>query len=199
MNDVVKCPNPQGKGLVPVLDSLAQARKGLSVPAKDIGRIADELFTSLFILNSQIKFKPVAGQTYWLYRKDSGYRLSLIAPEQWSPSQSGQFIGACELHFDLTWTLRLSDQGQADPELIAEIARRRERFDRKLAQAECVDAMLPFYLEELPFYARVLASALAYSIGQSMQKGGLKGLDFRQAQKKLPPPREPDGHDRSIS
>jgi Protein of unknown function (DUF2452) len=182
-----KSPNPQGKGLVPVLESLMQTRKNLAVPAKDILQIANELFTSLFVLNSQIKFKPVVGRTYWLYRKDGIYGLSLIAPEQWSPSHYGQFIGACELQPDLTWTLELSGQCRGDLALMAEITQQWERFDEKLNTAEHIDDLLPVYIATLPFYSRVLASALAHSLGQSMQKGGISGLSFDQARSKLLP------------
>lgn len=182
-----KSPNPQGKGLVPVLESLMQTRKNLAVPAKDILQIANELFTSLFVLNSQIKFKPVVGRTYWLYRKDGIYGLSLIAPEQWSPSHYGQFIGACELQPDLTWTLELSGQCRGDLALMAEITQQWERFDEKLNTAEHIDDLLPVYIATLPFYSRVLASALAHSLGQSMQKGGISGLSFDQARSKMLP------------
>jgi hypothetical protein len=182
-----KSPNPQGKGLVPVLESLMQTRKNLAVPAKDILQIANELFTSLFVLNSQIKFKPVVGRAYWLYRKDGIYGLSLIAPEQWSPSQYGQFIGACELQPDLTWTLELSGQCRGDLALMAEITRQWERFDEKLNTAEHIDDLLPVYIATLPFYSRVLASALAHSLGQSMQKGGISGLSYDQARSKMLP------------
>jgi hypothetical protein len=182
-----KSPNPQGKGLVPILESLMQTRKNLAVPAKDILQIANELFTSLFVLNSRIKFKPVIGRTYWLYRKDRIYALSLIAPEEWSPSKYGQFIGACKLQPDLTWTLELSDQCRGDRELMEEIARQRERFDQKLKAAGHIDDLLPVYVATLPFHSRVLASALAHSLRQSMQKGGISGLDFSQARKKMLP------------
>ncbi|MGJ0430096.1 DUF2452 domain-containing protein [Methylobacter sp.] len=182
-----KSPNPQGKGLVPVLESLMQTRKNLVVPAKDILQVANELFTSLFVLNSRIKFKPAVGRTYWLYRKDGLYGLSLIAPEEWSPSKYGQFIGACQLQADLTWTLELSEQCRGDRQLMAEITQQRERFDQKLKTAECIDDILPVYIAALPFYSRVLASALAHSLGQSMQKGGINGLSFNQARRKMLP------------
>jgi hypothetical protein len=44
---------------------------------------------------------------------------------------------------------------------------------------------MPVYLEALPYYSRVLASALAYSLKQSMQKSGILGLSFRQAEQRL--------------
>lgn len=185
MSDSDKHPNPQGKGLTPVLEHLQQTTNTLSVPAKDIHRISSELFTSLFVLNSQIRFKPVCGQCYWLYRTDDTYRLSLIAPEQWTSARYGRYIGVCQLQNDLTWTLELSEQSRNDPQFIAEIARQRRRFEENMQQAEKVDDMLPVYKKHLPFYSRALASALSRSLQTSLQKGGISGLSYKQAEKFL--------------
>jgi hypothetical protein len=185
MRLMVRPANPQGKGTVALLDSLQQAKKQLQVSAKNIQQISSELFTSLFILNSQIRFKPTLSQTYWLYLKDNQYRLSLIAPEQWLPAQYGRFIGACELQTDLTWTLALSDDCANDQAFIKQIAQQRLQLVEKLQRAEKIEDVLPVYVETLPFYSRVLASALAYSLKQSMQKGDISGLSFQQQVKNL--------------
>ncbi|BBL60290.1 DUF2452 domain-containing protein [Methylomonas koyamae] len=185
MNLTIKPANPQGKGAVSILDSLQHAKQQLVAPAKNIQQIGSDLFTSLFVLNSQIRFKPTAGQSYWLYCKDGQYRLSLIAPEQWSPARSGRYIGACQLQSDLTWTLALSADCAADRAFLQEIADRRRQLEQKLQQAETIDDALPVYLETLPYYSRILASALAYSLKQSMQKSGISGLSYRQAERLL--------------
>lgn len=177
--------NPQGKGAVALLENLQQAKSRLIAPAKNLQQISSDLFTSLFVLNCQIRFKPSRGQVYWLYFKDDQYRLSLIAPEQWAPSLSGRFIGACELQSDLTWTLELSSDCANDRNFLQEIADRRRQLEYKMQQAEKIDDVLPVYLETLPYYSRVLASALAYSLQQSMQKSGISGLNFRQAERLL--------------
>lgn len=183
MRTADKPANPQGKGLVAVLDSLQHAKKSLQAPAKNIQRISGELFTSMFILSSQIRFKPTLRQTYWLYFKDRQYRLSLIAPGQWRPAQYGRYIGACELQTDLTWTLALSEDCSNDQALMLDIAHRRLAFEEQLQQAEKIDDVLPVYVETLPFYSRVLAAALADSLRQSMQKSGISGMSFLQASK----------------
>lgn len=185
MSEITKSPNPQGKGLVAVLDSLQQAKKQLQVSAKNIQQISNELFTSLFVLNSRIRFKPTTRQTYWLYFKNNQYQLSLIAPEQWLPTKSGRFIGACELQADLTWTLQLSDDCANDQAFIREVARQRLQLEEQLQQAEKIEAVLPVYVETLPYYSRVLAAALAYSLKLSMQKSGMEGLSFQQAKQLL--------------
>ena len=181
MNPIIKLANPQGKGQVSVLDSLQQAKKSLQVSPKNIQQISSELFTSLFILNSEIRFKPTPQKTYWLYFKADQYRLSLIAPEQWLPNKSGRFIGRCELQMDLTWTLALSAECKNDPAFIQKIADQRQQLEEKMQRAEKIDDVLPVYLETLPYFARVLASALAYSLKQSMQKSGILGLSLQQA------------------
>lgn len=177
-------PNPQGKGLLPVLDALYTVTRALNVPAKPLNRIADELFTSLFVLSCAIKFKPVLGRCYWLYRKPDGYRLSLIAPEQWSETQSGLYVGQCELQNDLTWSLELSERCLGNSVLMVEIARQREDFDRQLQAYDCIEQALPTYSGALPFYARVLASGLACSLGQSMYKSGINGLSYSHVERR---------------
>ncbi len=185
MSLMSKPANPQGKGSIAILETLQQAKTQLVASAKNIQQISSDLFTSLFILNSQIRFKPTTGQAYWLYLKDSQYRLSLIAPEQWSAIRSGRFIGACQLQLDLTWTLKLSSDCANDSAFLQEIAARRRQLEEKLQQAEKIDDVLPVYLEALPYYSRVLASALAFSLKQSMQKSGISGLSFRQAEQRF--------------
>lgn len=174
-------PNPQGKGLVPVLDSLAASRVVISVPPKHIDQISAELFTSLFVLNSAFQFKPLVGRTYWLYRKNKSFRLSLISPQEWGGEQFGQFVGECELHADITWSLKLDDTAARNMELTSFIEKKRNEFEDKLRNAETLDSVLPVFDASLPFYQRVFASALAHSLGVSMQKSGIKELMYDQA------------------
>lgn len=176
-----KNPNPQGKGLTPVLDSLVSSRTRLNVPPKRIEQVATELFTSLFVLESSFRFKPVVAKPYWLYRKSGEFRLSPIAPHEWSEQSAGQAIAECILQADLTWTLTLSDAAAGDNELLAEIEARRQQFEARLEQAEKVDDLLPVFEQKLPFYQRVFASALANSLKVSMQKSGTLGLNYDEA------------------
>ncbi|MGD8570243.1 MAG: DUF2452 domain-containing protein [Gammaproteobacteria bacterium] len=178
---MTKRPNPQGKGLVPVLDSLAESRAAIAVPPKQIDQISSELFTSLFVLHSKFQFKPVVGKSYWLYRRDNIFHLSLIAPHEWGGSSFGQYVGECVLQQDITWTLKLDTAAAQDNELMGVIEQRRREFERALDSADSVDSLLPVYLESLPFYQRVFASALAGSLSVSMQKSGIQGLSYAQA------------------
>ena len=181
-------PNPQGKGLAPVLDSLTASRTQLSVPPKRVDQISSELFTSLFVLHSEFHFKPVPGKRYSLYRKQDGFRLSLIAPAEWGDSRFGQYIGECVLQPDLTWTLRFDACAAQDPRLLALIEAQRRAFEQRLAAAATLDTALPAFDASLPFYRRVFAAALAHSLGLSMRKSGILGLSYQQAQGLLPDP-----------
>lgn len=188
---MMKQPNPQGKGLVPVLDSLAESRPLIAVAPKQINQICTELFTSLFVLHSHFQFKPVVGKSYWLYQRHhklqnkSGYefQLSLISPEEWGGDSFGLFVGECVLQQDITWSLMLDSAAANDVVLMALIDTKRREFETALNSVESVEDALPFYLEGLPFYQRVFASALANSLKTSMKKSGIQGLNYRQAQK----------------
>ena len=177
-----KRPNPQGKGLVPVLDSLAESRARIPVPPKHIDQISSELFTSLFVLHSKFLFKPVVGKSYFLYRRSGdSFHLSMIAPQEWSGSSFGQFVGECILQQDITWTVNLDNEVAQDKALLQLIETRRRQFEEAMHEANSIDDVLPVYLESLPFYQRVFASALANSLKQSMQKSGIQGLSYSQA------------------
>jgi len=179
--DTIKTPNPQGKGLVPVLAALSAATYQSVALPKQIEQIASELFTSMFVLESSFGFKPVPGRSYWLYRQSDRYKLSLLSPQQWSAAVFGEVIGSCVLHGDLTWTLELSEEASNDAEFMAYIAERRRLFGEDLQAAETVDDLLPVFQESLPFYSRVFASAMAGSLGRSMQLSGIKGLSYDEA------------------
>lgn len=179
---MMKNPNPQGKGLVPVLDCLAASRVRIAVAPKTVTEVANELFTSLFVLGSQFQFRPKVGEHYWLYRKNTKYRLSMIAPQEWGGDSFGEYIGECVLQADLTWTLQLGETASCDSELLASIAARREEFEQALQQAESLEDALPVYLPSLPFYSRVFAASLANSLRVSMQLSGIDQLAYAQAQ-----------------
>lgn len=180
-------PNPQGKGLVPVLAQLSSVRAAAQhVPAKHIEQISNELFTSLFVLESEFKFKAVAGRSYWLYRKNGRFWLSPIGPHEWGPEQYGQYIGECMLHEDITWTLELSEEASEDQELIQYLQDKKDAFEKQLEEAEAVEDILPGHRKDFGFYRRAYAFALAHSLGVSMEKSGIKQMTYEQAQGVLP-------------
>ena len=66
--------NTDGKGQTPVLAILNEStRAAVAVPAKRIDQVTTELFTSLFVLESEFAFKPVPGKPYYLYQQETRF------------------------------------------------------------------------------------------------------------------------------
>lgn len=175
-------PNPQGKGLVPVLDGLAACRPRVAVPPKAIDQISRELFTSLFVLEASFQFRPVVGRGYWLYRSGERFRLSMVSPGEWGAGNPfGQPVGEAVLQPDMTWTLGLHPAAADDPAVTRLIAERRALLTARLEKAESLDEAMPDFEAELPFQRRALAAGLAASLRRSMQGAGIVALTYAQA------------------
>lgn len=181
-----KNPNPQGKGLVPILQGVQQHAQRLSVPPKPLDQIEMELFTSLFVLQSEIRFNPVVGQPYWLYQREEGFRLSLIAPDQWHRELAQRCIGRCELQDDRTWTLELSAELADDKAFLDLIEQQRQSLHAALESAERVEDVLPVFASSLGYHGRILAFILGKSLRSSMQLAGIAALPYHEAAGLLP-------------
>lgn len=176
-----KVPNPQGKGLSPVLEGLSQSRPGINVPPKQIDRISSELFTSLFVLKSEFHFRPVVGKRYWLYQIGDRFKLFMLPPDQWSAGHPGRFIGECVLQEDITWTLTLDEEAAEDESLLNLIEEERRRLEQSLEEADTVEDALPEYIASMPFYCRLLAYGLGSSLRLSARAAGINALSYEEA------------------
>lgn len=183
-------PNPQGKGLIPVLQGLDRHRLDELLPPKQIDQIQMELFTSLFVLQSNFSFNPVPEKSYWLYRENGKYKLLMVGPHEWHRPYSGQFIGECVLQQDRTWTLELGEGIEDDEEFMFEIENSRNELQCSLENADSIEDALPVYEKSFSFYGRILAFTLGKSLDISMQLSGIKGLSYRDAKGLLVSPKE---------
>lgn len=183
-----KNPNPQGKGLVPVLQGLQQHWAGTRLVPKQIDQIALELFTSLFVLQSEFRFNPVPGQDYYLYQGARGYRLLLVGPDEWGGTLPGRYIGHCQLLDDRTWTLALDPEVAADVQFMADIEARRQALQERLEAAPTLEAALPGFAAELGYYGKALTYILGRSLQVSMQLSGIDALSYEAARGLLPEP-----------
>ena len=174
-------PNPQGKGLVPLLRFLEQSRAAGQLSPKQIDQVSNELFTSLFILKSEFQFRPIIGKRYWLYRIDDKLKLLQLGPDEWSAGHPGKFIGKCILQEDITWTLDLDNNAAHDESLVRLIAEQRKQLQHALEGAKSLEDILPVYVTSLPFYRRVTAYGLAASLRISMQRAGINLLSYVEA------------------
>ena len=179
---MAKNPNPDGKGQVPVLAALAQGQQAaLAVPPKHIEQVSVELFTSLFVLESDFGFQPVVGRPYWMYQKEGRFWLSHIPPREWSPVVYGRYIGECELQDDMSWTLMLADEVAGDDTFMQYLEEKRARFEETLEAADSLEDALPVHDSRLPFYQRAYAYGLANSLGASMEQSGIRELTYNEA------------------
>jgi hypothetical protein len=174
-------PNPQGKGLVPVLQGLQQHWERVHIQPKQIEQVSLELFTSLFVLQSDFRFNPVPGQDYWLYRCSQGYRLLLVGPDEWSGKAPGYCIGCCNLHQDRTWTLSLTAESANDEDLLAEIESSRAALQDRLESAEQLEDVMPSFSEHQGYYGKALTFILGKSLTTSMALSGINELSYEQA------------------
>jgi len=174
-------PNPQGKGLslISVMSSTGLALN--HVPAKNVLQVANELFTSMFILSADFSFRPVIGREYWLYFQSSGFKLSLIAPDEWHDQSFGQVVGCCQLQSDMTWSLNLSQSAQANVFLMQHIERQRLAFEQQLGEQQSLAKAMPVYEAKLPFYQRLYATMLSKSLHHSMLQSSIAQLDYQSA------------------
>lgn len=184
-------PNPQGKGLVRILQGLQQHWLDPAIVPKQIDQIEMELFTSLFVLQSELRFNPIPGISYWMYATDTGYRLLLVGPSEWHTPYPGRSIGECVLQKDRTWTLKLDNKLASDRTFIDLIEQHRAKLHKALEGASKIDDLLPVFENSLGYYGRVMAFILGRSLLASMQLSGIRGLDYKGAKKMLADLSEP--------
>lgn len=161
-----KTPNPQGKGLVTVLQDWAAMKPVLHGRKAPAEFLRDYCLSSL-ILSANFRIKPVIGKRYYLYWTKQGWSLSLVSPAEWGVQIPGEFLAPCRLRSDMTWdidTSKLDETSAATTMAQCFISGFFERF----AQQDNVAAHLPFYVEELPYYQRMLGTALASSLERSL-------------------------------
>jgi len=185
-------PNPQGKGLVPVLQGLHQHWARIDVAPKQLDQISLELFTSLFVLQSEFRFNPVPGQDYYMYQSEQGFRLLLVGPDEWTGARPGRYIGHCLLLPDRTWSLALDAAVAADDVFMAVIEQRRQALQQRLEAAETLEDALPTFEAELGYYGKALSFILGKSLRVSMQLSGIHALSYEQARGLLSAPEPQD-------
>lgn len=167
-----KNPNPQGKGLVPVLHDWETSRPRY-VQSKDLSQWLLDWFASVVVLSSSFSFKPRVDQSYFLYWYKKAWRLSLVAPHEWGTRAVGECLGCCVLNADMTWSIQPAE-GLADrPVLLAQVQAMVEGFLNELDEDGNLDDRLPGYRRELPYYQRMLATALGTSLRESVDNRDL--------------------------
>jgi len=97
--------------------------------------------------------------------------MSLIAPHEWGQHKHGEFLARCRLRTDMTWEMEMSALDENSSALAMARSFVKEFVDA-IAQQRSICDNLPFYVSELPYYQRMLATALASSLQRSLPKTG---------------------------
>ena len=170
--------NPDGKGLVPVMDALNALRPWSATP-KAPETILRDFCLSTLVLSARFDFRVVPNKTYYLYRASDGWRLSLISPSEWGTRCPGPFIAEATLATDMTWDMQLSSELGNEPMLIDELSQHLQGFLARLSGAGTLEESLPTYEAGLPYQQRMMATALSSSLQTSLMLSGLAGQSGR--------------------
>lgn len=178
--------NPQGKGQIGFLLDWDYSSPH-AVVAKPAPQLLADYFTSLLVLSSSFKFKPVFGKDYYLYIDGDGWSLSLISPDEWKDNARRRtFVGTCVLHADSTWSIEPSDNIGNSGIVGDRLAAFYDGFVEKLRSNQALEDGLPVYEAGLPYYQRLFASALSRSLKGSLTRGDQLGLDAEAWLQQMP-------------
>jgi len=179
-------PNPEGKGQVGFLLDWAYSSPR-AVVAKPAPQLLADYFTSLLVLSSSFKFKPVFGKNYYLYVEGDSWALSLISPDEWNDDTKRRtFVGTCVLHDDSTWSIEPSGNISKDSDVADRLTEFYDGFIDKLSVNHALEDEFPVYEAGLPYYQRLFASALSRSLKASLAKGGQTGLSAATWLERMP-------------
>lgn len=86
---------------------LLQIQKQAELLAKQAQELQKRVEISEKIYTAELSFEPFIGHIYHLYKKESGYRLYMIGPDEWGKSkpQNIEFVGSVKLLSDHTWEI----------------------------------------------------------------------------------------------
>ena len=161
-----KNPNPQGKGLVPVLQDIDALPAQYRPTKSPLDFFRDYCLSSL-VLAAHFRFRPVPDKEYFLYSTEVGWTLSLVAPAEWHGNMPGVYVAVCLLRKDMTWRVdfTLLDDHEDVRQKIENFA---ASFGESVSNVENLDGTLPFFAANLPYFHRVMATGLAVSLKHSM-------------------------------
>ena len=162
--------NPDGKGLSGFLRDWRDSQPG-TVVAKSRHQILAEFFTSMLVLSATIRFRPSVDAEYYLYWIDGEWSLSLIAPGEWTDERRAGFAGTCVLQRDMTWTITPSELLAGENAVSDAVCNFYDAFIRELHADLALEEILPSYVNGLPYFQRLYASALSRSLRATITLG----------------------------
>lgn len=67
---------------------------------KQYDKLIDEVYWNNIIYNIKLKFQPVIGYNYYLYKEDDEYSISIIGPQEWAKEG---FVGTFQFEYTGKW------------------------------------------------------------------------------------------------
>lgn len=177
--------NPDGKGLSGVMLDWYRT-KPRDVVAKPESQLLSELFTSMLVLSASFRYRPVVGAANYLYWINGAFSLSLIAPDEWTSERRAGYVGTCVLQHDMTWTIAPSQALAKDNPVSDAVGRSYRAFAKTLDTDLTLEEILPSYVRRIPYYQRMLASALSRSLRAAVVMGDQASTSCRQWRTMLP-------------
>lgn len=156
------------------------------VVAKPRRQILSEFFTSMLVLSATFKYEPAVDVANYLYFDGTEWALSLVGPGEWSPDRHDRFVGKCVLQRDMTWTIDPSEKLREENELSEAVGRFYDAFAELFDVNRTIEEILPFYIEKMPYYQRLYASALSRSIRGTVALGDQGSMRCREWRSVLP-------------
>lgn len=84
----------------------AQLQRQAALIAEEVNRLKQRVDVSNKIYTAQMSFEPFVGHVYHLYQNVEGYRLMMIAPDEWGKKPDTlEFIASVQLLSDHTWEI----------------------------------------------------------------------------------------------
>lgn len=168
----------QDKGLVLVLQDL-HARAPGHLRSKSSTEAVQDYCWSALVLSAAFGFKVVPTQIYHLYLVGGRWSLSLITPQEWGNRVPGPYVGRCVLRHDMTWALSFDESVEEGSEVHGALLQYLEGIRAQLHKAGSWEALLRKGEKHLPYQQRVLATALASSMRQSLALSGQVCMPLR--------------------
>ena len=165
----------QGKGLVLVLQHLSAAAPG-ELRAKSSEEAAEDYCWSALVLSAAFGFRVTPGQEYFLYLVNQSWQLSLLSPEEWGHRLPGDFVGHCRLRNDMTWGLTFDETVCEGSPVHCALLQYLEGIREQLLRSGSWETLLRQGERRLPYQQRVLTTALASSLRQSLALSGHGGV-----------------------
>jgi hypothetical protein len=80
----------------------------------------------------------------------------------------------------MTWSIELTATLANHSDLLADLQQFHQDFQISNNDEQSLESHLPFFVEQLPFYRRLAATALSSSLSRSIQASQLDNLPARQ-------------------